>query len=263
MMQKISAIIITFNEERQIARCLQSLDGIADEIIVADSFSTDRTREICRSYNVRFFEHVFSSYSEQKNRAMAQAAHPAVLNLDADEVLSEELRKSILEIKNSWPADGYFFTRTTFLGSQPVRHGNWYPDYKLRLFDKRKGRFGGINPHENVIMDARAKTKRIKSTILHYSFETLDDFYCQSRRFAALSAQAMFERGITVSPLMRLLKTGWIFLRGYIVKAGFLDGRAGFTISRVIAASTYRKYRQLRRLQQKAIFDARCSMFDA
>ncbi|MDR3133659.1 MAG: glycosyltransferase family 2 protein [Prevotellaceae bacterium] len=245
MMQKISAVIITFNEERNIRRCLQSLEGIADEVVVVDSFSTDATEEVCRQYKVRYFEHAFESYVKQKNWALNKAAYDIVLSLDADEALSEKLRQTILNIKNNRRADGYFFTRTTFLGNRPVKHGSWYPDYKLRLFDKRRGQFGGINPHDRVIMHTGAKVKRAPGAILHYSFATLDEFYCQSGRFAALSAQSMFEQGKTINWGMLLLKTGWAFVRSYFIKAGFLDGKAGFTISRVIASSTYKKYRML------------------
>ncbi|MDR0763461.1 MAG: glycosyltransferase family 2 protein [Bacteroidales bacterium] len=247
-MQKISAIIITFNEERCVLRCLQSLEGVADEIVIVDSFSTDKTREICERYGVRFFEHVFEGYIDQKNWAVGKTTHHAILCLDADEVLSEELRKSILNIKKNWVADGYFFTRTTFLGKRPIKHGSWYPDYKLRLFDKRKGRFGGINPHDNVIMSTGTKVKYIKDTILHYSFESLDDFYRQSERFSMLSTQAMYKKNIRINPAMSWIKTGWAFFHSYIVKAGILDGKTGFIISHVIAASTYNKYSQLRKL---------------
>lgn len=247
-MQKISAIVITFNEERCILRCLQSLEGVADEIVVVDSFSTDKTREICERYGVRFFEHVFEGYIDQKNWAMDKAAHHAILCLDADEVLSDELRQRILNIKKNRAADGYFFTRTTFLGKRPIKHGSWYPDYKLRLFDRRKGRFGGTNPHDNVVMCAGAKVKYVKATILHYSFESLDDFYRQSERLSMLATQAMFEKGKTINRAMLWIKTGWAFFHSYIVKAGILDGNAGFIIARVIAASTYKKYSQLWRL---------------
>ncbi|MDR0667424.1 MAG: glycosyltransferase family 2 protein, partial [Prevotellaceae bacterium] len=137
MTQKISAVIITFNEERHIGRCLQSVAGIADEIVVVDSFSSDATKARCLPYDVQFFEHAFESYIAQKNWALQKAAYPVVLSLDADEALSDELRRTIANIKCDWRADGYFFSRTTFLGAKPIRHGAWYPDYKLRLFDKR------------------------------------------------------------------------------------------------------------------------------
>jgi glycosyltransferase involved in cell wall biosynthesis len=252
-MQKISAIIITFNEERNILRCLQSLEGIADEIVVVDSFSADRTREICERYGVRLFAHVFEGYIAQKNWAVGKTTHNVILCLDADEVLSEKLRKRILNIKENWMADGYFFIRTTFLGKKPIKHGSWYPDYKLRLFDKRKGQFRGTNPHDNVGLCEGAKVRYVKDTILHYSFETLADFYQQSDRFASLAAQAMFEKGKTINRVMLLLKTVWAFFHGYIVKAGFIDGKAGFIISRVIAATTYKKYSQLRKMWHSSV----------
>lgn len=235
MAQKISAVIITFNEERNILRCLQSLDGIADEIVVVDSFSTDATKAICQQQGVQFFEHAFEGYIQQKNWALQRASYQAVLSLDADEALSDELHKTILDIRHDWRADGYYFTRTTFLGRKPIRHGAWYPDYKLRLFDKRKGQFGGTNPHDYVIMHAGAKVQRAKGTILHYSFATPEEFHRQSERFAMLAARAMFEKGKTMNRMMSLLKTAWAFLHGYLIKAGFLDGKAGFIISRVAA----------------------------
>lgn len=252
-MQKISAIVITFNEERHIPHCLQSLEGVADEIVVIDSFSTDKTREICDRYEVRFFEHIFEGYIDQKNWALGKTTYNAILCLDADEVLSEELRRRILNIKENWIADGYFFTRTTFLGKKPIKHGSWYPDYKLRLFDKQKGRFGGTNPHDNVIMYAEAKVKFIKETILHYSFDTLDDFYRQSERLSTLATQAMYKKKIKINPIMVWIKTGWAFFHGYIVKAGILDGKTGFIISRVIAATTYKKYSQLRKMWRNSV----------
>lgn len=251
MTQKISAVIITFNEERNIVRCLRSVAGIADEIVVVDSYSTDATKALCLPCGVRFIEHAFESYIAQKNWALQQAACPIVLSIDADEALSDELQRTIAQIKRDWRADGYFFSRTTFLGAKPIRHGAWYPDYKLRLFDKRRGQFGGVNPHDHVIMQPGARVMRGRGTILHYSFASTDELRRQSERFAVLSAQAMFAQGKTITRTMLALKTGWAFLHSYLLKAGFLDGRAGFTISRAIAASTRKKYALLRRLSNE------------
>jgi glycosyltransferase involved in cell wall biosynthesis len=251
-MQKISAIIITFNEESKIIRCLQSIQDIADEIVVVDSFSTDKTREICEQYKVRFSEHVFKGYIDQKNWALDQTTYNVVLSLDADEVLSDTLRANIAKAKETWDADGYMFSRTTFIGNKPIRHGSWYPDYKLRLFDKQKGRFGGTNPHDGVIMNAAAKIKRMEGTILHYSFDLLTDFYRQSEHLAFLAAQAMYEKKRKINPVTHMAKTGWAFCKSYFLKAGFLDGKDGFIISRVIAATTYSKYNQLRKLYRNA-----------
>ncbi|MDR0668322.1 MAG: hypothetical protein LBF90_06875, partial [Prevotellaceae bacterium] len=121
----------------------------------------------------------------------------------------------------------------------------------LRLFDKRRGQFGGVNPHDHVIMQAGARVKRGNGTILHYSFASDDELRRQSERFATLSAQALFEKGRSTGRAMLLVKTGWAFIHSYLIKAGFLDGRAGLTISRAIAAATYKKYALLRRLRNE------------
>ena len=250
-MQKISGTVITLNEEHCIERCLQSMLGVVDEIIVVDSYSTDGTKKICENYGVRFIEHPFAGYVEQKNWALEQAENDIILSLDADEALSDELRENILKIKKAWVDDGYYFSRTTHVGNTPITHGSWFPDYKIRLWNRRKGKFGGTNPHDYVIMQPQAKVKRLKGTILHYSFATIDDFYKQSKKFAQISAKAMYEKSKKITPVMQILKTIWAFYRSYIFKFGFLDGKYGFLISREIANYTYRKYSQLRIMYKK------------
>ncbi len=249
-MNALSVVIITFNEEKRIERCLKSVQQIADEIIVVDSFSTDSTQSICERYHANFSEHVFDGYVEQKSWALAQAKYDHVLMLDADEALSEELCNNISKIKENFSADGYYSSRTTFIGDKPIKHGSWYPDYKLRLFNRQKGYIGGINPHDRVIMNEKAQVKRLQGTILHYSFDSLEDVYRQSKRFAELSAKAMYQRGKKTNRIMQFIKAGWAFCKSYIVKLGFLDGYDGMVISRVIALSTYSKYKQLRNLQK-------------
>jgi len=141
---KISAVIITFNEEKNIGRCLDSLQKVADEIVVVDSCSNDKTCEICEKYGVRFIQNRFKGHIEQKNFAMQQAEYDWVLSLDADEVLSLELTDSILKVKKDWVIDGYAFNRLTNYCGTWIRHCGWYPDTKLRLWDKRRGRWGGV-----------------------------------------------------------------------------------------------------------------------
>ncbi len=126
-MTPISAVIITYNEEKNIGRCLESLQGIADDVVVVDSFSIDKTREICEAHGTRFVEHAFDGHIEQKNWAITQAKYPHVLSLDADECLSEELKKSILSAKENWTADGYSMNRLTSYCGTWIKHGNWYP----------------------------------------------------------------------------------------------------------------------------------------
>ena len=135
-MIKLSAVIITFNEEEHLEKCLSSLQNIADEIVVVDSYSTDGTKKICKDFGVRFIEQKFLGYKEQKNFALTQAKYDYILSLDGDEALSDTLKKSILEVKNNWNKDGYYCNRLNNYCGQWIRHSDWYPDRKLRLFKK-------------------------------------------------------------------------------------------------------------------------------
>ena len=156
-MTPISVVIITFNEEKNIGRCLESVKNIADEIVVLDSFSTDKTEEICLQHGASFFQHPFDGHIEQKNRAITYATYPHILSLDADEVLSPELEQSIKAVKENWQADGYYFNRLTNYCGKWIRHCGWYPDRKLRLWDSRKGKWGGVNPHDKYMLEPNAK----------------------------------------------------------------------------------------------------------
>ena len=151
-MVKISAVIITQNEERNIGRCIDSIVSVADEIVVIDSYSTDRTCDIALEKGARVVKHPFKSHIDQKNYAITQASYDVVLSLDADEYLSEELTKSILGVKESWPFEAYRMNRLSNYGGKWIRHGNWYPDQKIRLWNKRKGLWGGENPHDKVVL---------------------------------------------------------------------------------------------------------------
>ena len=171
-MPQLSVVIITFNEEKNIARCVMSVSKIADEVVVLDSFSTDKTKEICESLSVRFYEHAFDGHIQQKNRAITYASYPHILSLDADEALDETLLQSILSIKNNWIKDGYYMNRLTNYCGHWVKHCGWYPDTKLRLWDSRKGAWTGINPHDKYeLAEGDKNTQHIKGDILHYSLD--------------------------------------------------------------------------------------------
>ncbi len=250
-MEKLSAVIITYNEEKNIERCILSLEGIADEIVVLDSFSTDRTREICEKYKVKFLTHHFDGYIEQKNSVIIQAAYPHILSLDADEALSEMLKKSILEVKKNWDADGYTFNRLTNYCGKWIRHCGWYPDRKLRLFDVQKGRWAGLNPHDVFVMKEGSVVKYLKGDLLHYSYYTVDEHYRQAEHFSTLSAKAKYEKG-KKAPLIKV----WIspvvkFLKCYLLQRGILDGSAGWRICTISAKESYLKYHKLRMLHQQ------------
>ena len=250
MMAKISAVIITFNEEKNIERCLVSMQGIADEIVVVDSFSTDRTREICLKFGVRLFERPFEGYSEQKNFGILQAKHQLVLSLDADEALSPELTKSILAVKQSPNADGYTMNRLTNYCGKWIHHA-WYPDTKLRLWDISKGKWDDNIVHEKILLDKGAVIGHLNGDLLHYSFYTLDGHLLQQKKFAAMSAKALYAAGKRSSIIKILFKPGLTFLKLYFLKQGFRDGYDGFLIARISALTVFMKYACLMDLQRK------------
>ena len=215
----LSAVIITFNEEKNIERCLKSLQGVADEIVVVDSFSKDRTKEICERYNVKFVEHPFEGHIQQKNYAITQASSPFILSLDADEALDETLKQSILEVKKNWQVDGYSMNRLTNYCGKWIHHCGWYPDTKLRLWDARKGEWGGDNPHDKFeLFDKNAKTVHLKGDILHYSYYTLDDHFKQVKYFTDILAKAQFERGKKAPFIVMLLSPIVKFIKDYFIK---------------------------------------------
>jgi glycosyltransferase involved in cell wall biosynthesis len=252
-MPQISVVIIAFNEEKNIGRCLDSVKEVADDIIVVDSFSTDRTEAICKEKGARFVQHKFEGHIEQKNWAITQAKFPYVLSLDADEALDETLKRSIIEAKTNWNFDGYTMNRLTNYCGQWIRHCGWYPDTKLRLWDSRKGRWGGINPHDKYEMDEDAKIGHLKGDILHYSYYTLDDHYRQVNYFTDISAKALYRMGKKAGWMKLVMSPVVKFIRDYFVKLGMLDGYYGFVISRISAYATYLKYKKLRELHaQKA-----------
>ena len=251
-MTPLSVVIITFNEEKKIAPCLDSVKGIADDIVVVDSFSTDRTEEICKSKGARFVQHKFDGHIEQKTWALAQAKFPHALSLDADEVVSDELKKSILEVKNNWKKDGYYMNRLTDYCGTWIHHCGWYPDRKLRLWDSRKGKWAGQNPHDKYEMhDGDKATGFLKGDILHFSYDTLEDHYRQVENFTNIASKELFKEGKSSGALTIYFSPVIKFIRDYIIKLGFLDGSAGFTVCKISAYATYLKYKKLNDLSKK------------
>lgn len=249
---KLSVVIITFNEERNIGRCIDSVKDIADDIVVVDSFSTDRTKEICLEKGVRFVEHAFEGHIQQKNWAITQAKYPHILSLDADEAPDDTLKRSIIDVKENFTADGYSFNRLTNYCGSWIHHCGWYPDVKLRLWDSRKGKWTGLNPHDEFVLEDGCKTEHLKGNLLHYSYYTREDHLKQIAKYTEILGQSMYDAGRRTNPVMIILATIFKFIRDYFIKAGFLDGKAGFNISWLSAGATYKKYRKLWRLQKEA-----------
>ena len=248
-MPKISAVIMTLNEERDIERCLKSLEGICDEIVVVDSFSTDRTEEICLQYGARFMKHPFEGYIEQKAYSISQAAYDHVLAIDADEEITPELRDSILAVKENWTHDGYYFNRLASYCGQWIRHCHWYPDRKLRLFDRRKATVRMVKYlHDEVILNTGAASRKLDGDLLHYFIYTVDEHIRQINRYTGIQAQNMFKSGRRYGYLMMIFSPMYKFIRNYIFYRGFLDGYFGYLICRNAAYSTFLKYAKLRAL---------------
>ena len=249
-MPEISAVIITFNEEKNIERCLKSLERVADEIVVVDSFSTDNTREICGRFNVKFVQNSFGGYIEQKNFALTQAKFPVVLSLDADEALSPNLEESVLKVKGDWKYDGYYFNRLNNYYGKWIRYTSRYPDRKLRLWDKTKGSWGGLNPHDKVIMDKGSRTSFLRGDIEHFAYSTISGHVAQVNRFTDIAALAHYNNGVSAGYLKIIGHPLWKFFREYIVRGGILDGYHGLVISAIVSFETFLKYVKLQKLHR-------------
>lgn len=251
-MPSISAVIITYNEEKNIARCIESVLPVADEIVVVDSFSTDKTKQIALSYpNVKFVENAFAGHIEQKNFAITCATYPHILSLDADEALSPQLLESVINAKKNWEADGYSFNRLTNYCGKWIKHGGWYPDAKLRLWDSRKGKWGGTNPHDMFIMDKGSKIMHLKGDLLHYSFYTINQHVQQGNKFSDIRAEALYKKGKKANSFHLFIKPAWKFFHQLILKAGFMDGMYGWIIAINSAHVKFQVYSKLWHLNHK------------
>jgi len=250
-MKKLSVVIITFNEEKNIERCIRSVAGLADEVVVVDSFSTDSTEAICRNLGAQFIQHPFAGHIEQKNFAVKQTSFNYILSLDADEALSEKLKASILQARQDWKHPSYSMNRLTNYCGQWIKHGGWYPDRKIRLFEKGKGIWGGQNPHDKFLPEDPADTGFLEGDLLHYSYYTIEGHIAQVNKFTDIGAKSAFESGKKASVFKILYKPVFKFFRDYILLLGFLDGYYGFIISRISAHATFLKYVKLRELCNK------------
>ncbi len=252
---KISAVIIAFNEEENIADAIKSI-AWADEILVVDSESTDGTRTIAKSLNAQVLINKWQGFSKQKQFAVDNAAHDWIFSLDADERVSDRLKDVILNLKNQSEnslASGYKIPRLSFYMNRWIRHGGWYPDWQMRFFNRQKGKWKDVLIHESVEMQEDARVEKLSGDILHYS---IPDAAYHNRmiatRYAPLAAEQMFKRGRRTS-LFKIFTAGLIaFLQTYILKLGFLDGLAGFCIARFAAHHAFLKHLLLREMHESS-----------
>jgi glycosyltransferase involved in cell wall biosynthesis len=248
---KISAVIIAFNEEEKIADAIRSVD-FADEVLVVDSESTDRTREISAKLGAKVIVKPWPGFAKQKQFATDNAKFDRILSLDADERVSDELRRELLAINEVDAADGYRIPRAARYLGREIRHSGWYPDWQLRFFDRSKGRWKDIAIHESVEMDAGSRIARLKGHLEHLTIEHPGQHAEMIRtRYAPMSAQAMHNAGKKGSMLKALVLPPITFLQTYFLKAGILDGTAGLRISYYAAYNVYLKHRLLCEMQRK------------
>jgi len=251
---KISVCIITLNEEDNIRAACESVSW-ADEIIVVDSGSTDRTSELAAQCGARVLENAWPGFSAQKQFAAEQAAHEWIFSLDADERVSEELRASITNLFSQTDgdlADGYLISRRAFYMGRWIRGGGWYPDRQLRLYRKSMGRWEGAHIHESVRMKSDARVERLRGDLLHYTVRNAAEHQRMiGERYAPLGARKMFEQGRRTSPLKIATIGPATFVRNYIFKAGFRDGFAGLSIASFSAHHAFLKHLQLWELQNQ------------
>lgn len=248
-MESLSVVIITFNEEKNIGRCIDSVIGLAEEILVVDSYSTDRTVEICESKEVKVIQNKFEGHIQQKNFALEQTQNNWVLSLDADEALSDELKQSILLTLKNPTEMGYRFNRLTNYCGKWVRFCGWYPDSKLRLVNRNFAKWGGVNPHDKLELEAGLKEGFLKGDLFHYSYYTKEDHFKQIEYFGLIAAKEAYNRGIRVHQGTLILKVITQFIKSYFIKLGILDGLTGLKISYRSAYATLRKYQLLRQIK--------------
>ena len=248
-MEKLSIVIITFNEEKNIKACLDAVVGLSDDIVVVDSFSTDKTQSICETYsNVNFVQHKWQGYAKTKNYANSFVKHPFLLSLDADEVLSEELKNSIESIDTFKGV--YEFNRLTNYCGSWVHHCGWYPDKKIRIFPKQGSIWEGDFVHETLVTPYNLPVIFLQGDLLHYSYHSLKDHYNQIEKYSTLHAEKMIHLGKKANFLKQYISPSFKFFRTFFLQMGFLDGKAGFNIARISAKAVKLKYQKLKQLER-------------
>lgn len=248
-MIKLSGVIITYNEERYIEQCIKSLSPVVDEIVVVDSYSTDNTKSICLKYKVTFIEQKFLGYIEQKNFALQQTTNDYIISLDGDESLSDKLQDSILKLKEDWKYNGYYCNRFNNFCGQWIKYSDWYPNKKLRIFDKRKAEWKGINPHDEIVItDKKGEMGYLKGDILHLTYQTYSEFNKKIELFSSISARAYYDIGKKATLWKLLWNPFWAFFKAYFLRLGFLDGFNGFIICYLTGQRVFLKYAKLREL---------------
>ena len=248
-LKKLSAVIISYNEEEKIERALRSVRGVVDEIVVMDSFSEDTTPEICRRYADRFLQRTWKGYRTQKQSATDHATHDWVLSLDADEVVSPGLGQELLKWKQQGRGEyeGYYLPRKTFFMGRWIRHTTWYPDWQLRLFHRSRGHWQGGRVHES--FQVSGATGKLLEHLHHYTYASLSEYVQQLESFSNLAAADYYDRGMRAGFRHLFINPPAVFLKNYLLRLGFLDGVPGLAVSLLSAVSTSIKLLKLKEMQ--------------
>jgi glycosyltransferase involved in cell wall biosynthesis len=251
---RLSLAIVSLNEELNLARCLESAAGLADEIVVLDSGSTDGTRAVAERHGAKWHFREWDHFHGQKNAALALCTGRWTLSLDCDEALSPKLRDSIREFldRDGDGCAGAEFPRMTQFLGRWIRHGEWYPDWALRLFLREKGRFGGGAGHDRVEVDG--KVARLEGELLHYSYPTINSYISKMNSFSDAFLSREIYRGARWSPLANIFRPWWRFFRGYVIRLGFLDGFPGFWVAIATSFAAFVRHSRLyeRELAEKS-----------
>lgn len=240
---KITATIITFNEDKNLARCLRSLD-FCDEIIVVDSYSSDRSVQIAREHGAKVFSQGFLGYGQQKNFASQQSSNDWIFSIDADEEVSVELKEEILKIKETLDDKTiYQINRRTSFCDQWIYHGGWYPDILTRLYNRKSAQWTNPKVHEEVRPnDSQSKIVKFKGHLNHYSFPSIESQIQTNVKYAKLGAKKLLNNGKRPGMLTVFLRAWWKFVECYFIKSGWLDGKAGLIIAINASYSQFMKY---------------------
>ncbi|HLA49974.1 MAG TPA: glycosyltransferase family 2 protein [Thermodesulfovibrionia bacterium] len=261
----LSVAIITKNEEENIRDALESVKW-ANEIVVVDSFSADRTVEICREYTDKVYSFEWAGFSEQKNKAVSMTTQPWVFVLDADERVTEELKDEILNVvKNAYPSptplpdtsgegvrgvvDGYYLPRKNYFARRWIKHGGWWPDYTMRLFRREKGLFETREVHESI--KVIGSTGYLKNPIEHYTYKDIDDYLKRMQTYSTLAAKELFKKGCRGSILDIIFRPPATFFKMFFLQLGILDGIYGIILAYLYSVYTYKKYWKLRELRKQ------------
>jgi glycosyltransferase involved in cell wall biosynthesis len=242
-MAYLSAVVITYNEATNIERCLHSLQPVADQLLVVDSYSTDETVTLAEQAGADVCYHTFRSHIDQKNYAMRAARYDHILSLDADEALTPELQASIMREKANELPCAYTVKRLTNYCGQWIYHCGWYPDKKLRLWHRHYGSWGGVNPHDKVVLQPEVKQATLEGHLLHYSFPSIESHVSTSNKFSTIVAQERYQQQRPPSLLLNvLLNPVFTFWKKYLLQGGFRDGFYGFVICLISSYYNFLKY---------------------